>query len=111
MIAYQRDILLVNLRMPQGGFKAHPVLVISNNNTNEYEEQFLAVMLSGSKNYEDEYSFWLKNNMLSKELTKETQIRANIIQSFSFDEIIRKMTIVKKEYFNKIYEHITKNVC
>ena len=61
----QREIIEVNFRLPGGALKPHPVIVLSNNQINEYEDAFVCIMLSGS-NIDDNYSFHLENNMLTK---------------------------------------------
>ena len=42
----QRDIVEVNFELPNGDFKTHPALVISNQQVLEAEDIFYAVMIS-----------------------------------------------------------------
>ena len=106
MIPYQRDIVEVNFRLlDENEFKPHPVIVISNNRVNEYEETFVGVMISGITNY-DEYSIKIDNKMLTKDLKKTSQIRSHLIQTFSFRDITKKVSAFRKEYFNEILNKI-----
>ena len=44
MKVQQRDIVALNFELPNGTFKVHPALVISNENVLETEDIFYAVM-------------------------------------------------------------------
>ena len=70
MKIYQREILFVDCYIPNDGLTKHPVLVISNDDINEYENHFVGVMLSSSENFNDNYSFWLEDKMLTKKMKK-----------------------------------------
>lgn len=48
MKVQQRDIIELNYELPNGRFKAHPALVISNSNVLETEDIFYAVMISSN---------------------------------------------------------------
>ena len=50
MKVYQRDIVEVNFLFPDGKFKPHMAVVVSNDELNENEEFFYLAMIS-SKNY------------------------------------------------------------
>ncbi len=65
----QRDIVELNFELPNGKLKAHPALVISNQNVLDAEDIFYAVMIS-TKEYNDEFTFELTNAMLTKPLSK-----------------------------------------
>jgi len=69
MRVQQRDIVEVNFELPDGSFKNHPALVISNENVLEAEDIFYAVMIS-SKPFNDEFTFELNNDVLTKPLSK-----------------------------------------
>ena len=71
MKIYQRESLDINCYIPNQGFKPHPVLIISNNEINEFQDHFIGVMLSSSIKFNDDYSFWLENKMLTKPTRKK----------------------------------------
>ena len=113
MIPKQRQIVEVNFRLPDGKFKNHPVLVISNDCTNEFEETFTAVMLTGTPQ-NDEYSLKIPENAVSKKLNKQTEIRIHLIQSFMFSDIIQNKNqniYLKKDFFEKVLKKIKNKIC
>lgn len=105
----QRDIVELNFELPNGKLKTHPALIISNNDVLEVEGIFYALMIS-SKEYNDEFSFELENNMLTKALSKKSFVKCQLLQSYSPDEIITKISSVKKEYFEQILNQLIKTV-
>ncbi len=109
MRVQQRDIVEVNFELPDGKFKSHPALVISNEYVLEAEDIFYAVMIS-SKPYNDEFTFALENIMLSKPLTKQSFVKCQLIQSYSIDEVISKISSVKPVYFEQVKKRIFETV-
>ena len=91
--------------MPNGNFKTHPALVISNQNVLDAEDIFYAVMIS-TKEYNDEFTFELKNSMLSKPLSKTSYVKCQLLQSYSINEVISKISTVKLPFFNQIKQTI-----
>jgi len=97
----QRDIIELNFQLPNGSFKAHPALVISNNNVLDAENIFYALMIS-SKEYNDDFSFKLLDSMLGKPLTKVSFVKCQLILAYSLNEVISKLSSVKLKYFEEI---------
>lgn len=109
MTVQQRDIVEVNFELPNGKFKAHPALVISNENVLEMEDIFYTVMIS-SKLFNDEFTFELENSMLSKPLSKKSFVKCQLIQSYSVHEVISKISSIKPFYFEQIKKKIFETV-
>ena len=101
----QRDIEDVNFELPNGNFITHPALVISNQQVLEAEDIFYAVMIS-SKEYNDEFTFELKDIMLTKPLSKKSFVKCQLLQSYSINEVISKISTVKPPYFEQIKQTI-----
>jgi len=101
----QRDIVLLNFELPNGSYKTHPALVISNQNVLEAEDIFYAVMIS-TKEYNDEFTFELTNSMLTKPLSKTSFVKCQLIQSYTTNEVISKISTVKPSSFEKIRQTI-----
>lgn len=97
----QRDIIELNFELPNGKFKVHPALVISNQNVLEAEDIFYAVMIS-TKEYNDQFSVKLKDVMLSKPLHKKSFVKCQLIQSYTLNEVISKISSKKQVYFEEI---------
>lgn len=55
-----------------------------------------------SKDYSDEFSFELENAMLTKPLSKVSFVKCQLIQSYSTDEVLSKISTVKSLYFQQI---------
>ena len=97
----QRDIVELHFELPNGSFKTHPALVISNQNVLDAEDIFYAVMIS-SKNYNDEFSFEITNSMLSKPLSKASYVKCQLLQSYTVNEVISRISSLKLPYFNEV---------
>ena len=95
--------------MPNGKFKVHPALVISNSNVLETEDIFYAVMIS-SNSMNEEFNFELDNSMLTKPLAKKSFVKCQLIQSYTTDEVISKIAAIKQADFNKVLKRIFETV-
>ncbi|MEO8713265.1 MAG: type II toxin-antitoxin system PemK/MazF family toxin [Parafilimonas sp.] len=109
MKVQQRDIIELNYELPNGKFKAHPALVISNSNVLETEDIFYAVMIS-SNPMNEEFNFELEHSMLTKPLSKKSFVKCQLIQSYTIDEIISKISSVHQVTFDKILTRIFETV-
>lgn len=54
----------------------------------------------------DDFSFEIDNAMLTKPLSKKSFVKCQLIQSYSIDEVISKISSVKQLYFDKIIKRI-----
>lgn len=87
----QRDVVEVEFRLPSDGrTEKHPVIVLSNEEINNDEEGFVAVMMTSQEHYkDDEYSFDLDNTMFTKPLgTPYSAARVHLIGNFMNSDII-----------------------
>ena len=105
----QRDIIELNFELPNGKFQNHPALVLSNQNVLDAEDIFYVVMIS-TKEYNDEFTFELSNAMLSKPLSKKSYVKCQLIQSYTINEVISKISSVKSSYFEEIKQVIFETV-
>ena len=83
--------------------------VISNSNVLEKEYIFYAVMIS-SNPMNEEFNFELDNSMLAKPLTKKSFVKCQLIQSYTIDEVISKISSVRQIAFDKILKRIFETV-
>lgn len=109
MKVQQRDIIELNYELPNGKFKAHPALVISNSNVLETEDIFYAVMIS-SNPMNEEFNFERDNFMLTKPLSKKSFVKCQLIQSYTTDEVISKISSVSQITFDKILKRVLETV-
>jgi len=109
MKVQQRDIIELNYELPNGKFKAHPALVISNSNVLETEDIFYAVMNS-SNSMNEEFNFELDNSMLTKPLSKKSYVKCQLIQSYTIDEVVSKLSSLKQVNFERVLKKIFETV-
>lgn len=109
MKVQKRDIVELNYELPNGKFKVHPALIISNENVLQTEDIFYAVMISSNR-INDDFTFELENAMLTKPLLKKSYIKCQILQSYTTEEVISKISSVKQVYFDKILKRIFETV-
>lgn len=109
MRVHQRDIVELNFELPNGKFKVHPTLVISNENVLETEDIFYAVMIS-SKSFNDDFTYELTNEMLSNPLKLKSYVKCQLIQAYSTSEALSKISTIKTVFFqeikNKLFETV-----
>jgi hypothetical protein len=70
---------------------------------------YYAVMIS-SNPINDDFTFELDNVMLTKPLSKKSFVKCQLLQSYSIDEVISKISTVKQVYFDKILNRIFETV-
>jgi mRNA-degrading endonuclease toxin of MazEF toxin-antitoxin module len=92
MKVQQRDIVELNYELPNGKFKVHPAIIISNENVLNTEDIFYAVMVS-SNPINDDFTFELDNTMLTRALSKKSYVKCQLIQSYSLNEVISKFQL------------------
>ena len=110
MAVNQRDIVEVQFPLPGGSLKPHPVIVISNNQINEWEDAFIGVMLS-SKDYDDPYTFKIMNAMLTKKPKTKYQARSHLIRMFDESQITKRgLGSLCIDPFNHLIDHIFDSV-
>jgi len=105
----QGDIIEINFKLPEGIFKPHPCLVISNNDINEYEAAYIVVMISGVPR-KDNYSYFLEEYMLTKTPKKASQVRCHMITMANYNEVLGTHGRIKKQYLSEIIEKIKSEV-
>jgi PemK-like, MazF-like toxin of type II toxin-antitoxin system len=97
--------IALNYELPNGKFKIHPALVISNANVLDTEDIFYAVMIS-SNSMNGEFNFVLENSMLTKPLSKQSFVKYQLIQSYSTNEVMSKISSIKQTYFDQVIKRI-----
>ncbi len=109
MRVYQGEIVEANFLLPSGETKPHPTIVISNNIINEHEEAFIGVMISSSAP-NDEFTYNLLNEMLTKPTKKACQVRTQLITMIPENQVMGKHGSIKKQYLQEVIEKINDSV-
>ena len=103
----QRDVVEVNFMFPDGSFKPHPALIVSNNELQENEGYIYLCMIS-SKDYNPQYTFALSDEMLTKPMSKKSYVKCPLLMGNIERDVLRKISRIKQPYFNQIVEKIKK---
>jgi mRNA-degrading endonuclease toxin of MazEF toxin-antitoxin module len=109
MKVYQRDIVEVNFFFPDGKVKPHMAVVVSNDELNEDEGFFYLAMIS-SKNYNPQYTFELKKEMLSKPLILKSYVVCQLISGYTERDVIKHCSRVNETVFKEIVEKIKQTI-
>jgi len=109
MKVYQRDIVEVNFLFPDGKFKPHMAVVVSNEELNENEGFFYLALIS-SKNYNPQYTFELEDDMLSKPLRLKSYVVCQLISGYTERDVLKKCSRVNESVFLEIVEKIKKTI-
>ncbi len=106
MAIEQREVYL--LPYPKNVNKDnHPFIVLSTKECNEYEQTFIAVMIT-SMEYIDDYSFSLKDEMFEDKLQKQgCHVRMHLVTLCLSSEVIgKRITRMKVPYFRQLMRSI-----
>lgn len=106
---HQKDVVEINFLFPNGVMKPHPAIIISNDELQEVEG-FVYLVLISSKNYNDEYSYPLRDEMLSFCMQKQSFVKCQLITANPDETIIRRLGFIKEPYFSEIKEKIITSI-
>lgn len=109
MKIHQRDIIEVNYLFPNGTTKPHMAIVVSNDELQETEGFFYLAMIS-SKNYNPQYTYPLKDEMLSKPLSRQSYVICQLIGGYTERDVVRVCGRVKNSYFIEIIDKIKQTI-
>ena len=86
----------------------HPFIVLSTQEANEYENTFIAVMITSSTVYKDDYSFELLDEMFDSPLReKNSHVRMHLLTLCLNEEISsRRVNKMKELYFKELMASI-----
>jgi mRNA-degrading endonuclease toxin of MazEF toxin-antitoxin module len=89
--------------------KQHMAIVVSNDELNENEEFFYLAMIS-SKNYNPQYTFELRDDMLSRPLRLKSYVICQLISGYTERDVIKHCSRVKEAAFDEIVEKIKETI-
>lgn len=84
-------------------------IVVSNDELQETEGFFYLAMIS-SKNYNPQYTYPLKDEMLSKPLSKQSYVICQLIGGYTERDVVKVCGRVKNSYFIKIIDKIKQTI-
>ena len=105
----QRDIVEINFMFPDGTFKPHPALIVSNNQLQE-DEGFIYLCLISSKEYNPQYSFLLEDSMLTVPMLKRSYVKCQLLVGNVERDVLRKLSRIKQPFFEEIVEKVKTSI-
>lgn len=96
--------------MPDGKELPHPVLIISSDSSNSYENYYTGVMMSATQHI-DRFSFKCENNMFESPLEKTgCQYRLYIIVGFKETDVSTFKNRMKKIFLKLLINQVKENI-
>lgn len=106
---HQRDIVEINFMFPDGTFKPHPALIVSNDELQE-EEGFIYLCMISSKAYNPQYNYELSDNMLTEPMMKQSYVKCQLLVGNIERDVLRKISRLKQPYFNEVVEKVKETI-
>lgn len=105
MTFLQGDIVIVPYPFSDlNGSKPRPAVIISNSMVNKTSDIILAAISSTIRN--DDFSFTLEDNLVTRSLEKYCEIRCNKIFTFDKSLVTKKISSVKKASYQEVHNKI-----
>ena len=106
----QRDVVNVDFHFPNGKFKNHYAIVVSNDELTA-NEGFVYLVLITSKDYHSEYYYELSDDMFTNfSLAKKSYVKCHILMT-TMDYIVpAKKGAIKKPFFDEIVDKIVYSI-
>lgn len=101
----QRDIVEISFMFPDGTFKPHPALIVSNDDLQE-DEGFIYLCMISSKAYNPQYNYPITDEMLTVPMQKQSYVKCQLLVGNIERDVIRKLSRMKQPYFNEVVEKI-----
>lgn len=105
----QRDIVEVNFLFPDGSFKPHPAVIVSNNELQD-KEGFIYLCMISSKPYNPEYCFELDDEMLIVPLPKKSYVKCHLLVGNIERDVIRKISRMKQPFFDEMVDKVIQSI-
>ena len=105
---HQRDIVEVSFLFPDGSFKPHPAIIVSNDELQEDEDgMFYLVLITSNDWLNSQYSYQLTDDMIvGFTFTKPSVVKCQMITGYIDRDVIRRLGKIKQKYFDEIVDKI-----
>lgn len=101
---HQRDIVELHYPTPNGKLKARPAIIVSQDETNDIEGRFYALMMT-SQNFHSEVTFEVTADMLNYTPNERSSfVTCHLLDPFYEDEVLRRFGTMKIQPFNDLLE-------
>ena len=105
----QRDIVEINFLFPDGSFKPHPAVIVSNDEIQDNEGYIYLCMIS-SKPYNPEYCYELDDEMLTVPMQKKSYVKCRILVGDIERDVIRKISRMKQPFFDEMVDKVIQSI-
>ena len=109
---HQRDIVEVNFLFPDGTFKPHPAIIVSNDELQEDEDgMFYLVLITSNDWLNPQYSYPLTDEMIEGHtFTRPSLVKCQILTGNIERDVTRRLGSIKEKYFNEIVDKIIASI-
>ena len=94
----QRDIVEINFLFPDGSFKPHPAVIVSNDE------------LQDNEGYISEYCYELDDEMLTVPVQKKSFVKCHILVGDIERDVIRKISRMKQPFFDEMVDKVIQSI-
>ena len=105
----QRDIVEINFSFPDGSFKPHPAVIVSNDELQDNEGYIYLCMIS-SKPYNPEYCYELDDEMLTVPMLKKSYVKCHILVGDIERDVIREISRMKQPFFDEMVDKVIQSI-
>lgn len=105
----QRDIVEINFLFPDGTFKPHPTVIVSNNELQE-NEGFIYLCMISSKPYNEQYCYELTEEMLTVPMQKKSFEKCHLLVGNIERDVTRKLSRMKQPYFDEMVDKVIQSI-
>ena len=109
---HQRDIVEVSFLFPDGTFKPHPAIIVSNDELQEAEDgMFYLVLITSNDWLNSQYSYPLTDEMIvGHTFAKPSLVKCQLIAGYIERDVVRRLGSIKELYFNEIVDKIIESI-
>ena len=109
---HQRDIVEVSFLFPDGTFKPHPAIIVSNDQLQEDEEgMFYLVLITSNDWLNPQYSYPLTDEMVEGfTFSKPSLVKCQIITGNIDRDVTCRLGSIKQRYFDEIVDKIIESI-
>jgi len=105
----QRDIVEINFLFPDGTFKPHLAVIVSNDDLQD-KEGFIYLCMISSQPYNPEYCYELDDEMLTVPMLRKSYVKCHILVGNVERDIIRKISRMKQPYFDEMVDKVIQSI-
>ena len=105
----QRDIVEINFLFPDGSFKPHPAVIVSNDELQD-NEGYIYLCMIYSKPYNTEYCYELNDEMLTVPMLKKSYVKCHILVGDIERDVIRKISRMKQPFFDEMVDKVIQSI-